>query len=61
MKERKSSSAARPEEERPAANDLEIPGGLGLKDKCVWISTSSSLLSDTTLLFLGQMTCDSLP
>jgi len=44
MKERKSSSAARPEEERPAANDLEIPGGLGLKDKCVWISTSSSLL-----------------
>jgi hypothetical protein len=44
MKERKSSSAARPEEERPAANDFEIPGGLGLKDKCVWISTSSSLL-----------------
>jgi hypothetical protein len=43
MKERKSSSAARPEEES-AANDLEIPGGLGLKDKCVWISTSSSLL-----------------
>jgi hypothetical protein len=44
MKDRKSSSTARPEEERPIANDLEIPGGLGLKDKCVWISTSLPLL-----------------